>query len=96
MPDESRVIHFAEADPSRTGRGLRHHPGRGVLLHEGRRESFEAGDFFFVAAGTEHRFEDFSEDVAYSRILRAQAESVCLDKDFKKIQANPRTRGVRF
>ena len=38
--------------------------GRGVLLHEGKSESFEAGDCMFVAAGTEHRFEDFSEDLA--------------------------------
>ena len=38
--------------------------GRGVLLHEGKRESFEAGDCLFVAAGTEHRFEDFTEDLA--------------------------------
>ncbi len=38
--------------------------GRGVLLHEGQRESFEAGDCLFVAAGTEHRFEEFSEDLA--------------------------------
>jgi mannose-6-phosphate isomerase-like protein (cupin superfamily) len=43
--------------------------GRGVLLHEGKRESFEAGDFLFVAAGTEHRFDDFSEDVAYWRVF---------------------------
>jgi len=38
--------------------------GRGVLLHDGERDSFEAGDLLFVAAGTEHRFEDFTEDLA--------------------------------
>jgi mannose-6-phosphate isomerase-like protein (cupin superfamily) len=38
--------------------------GRGVLLHDGERDAFEAGDLLFVAAGTEHRFEDFSEDLA--------------------------------
>jgi mannose-6-phosphate isomerase-like protein (cupin superfamily) len=38
--------------------------GRGILLHDGRRDPFEAGDLLFVAAGTEHRFEDFSEDLA--------------------------------
>jgi mannose-6-phosphate isomerase-like protein (cupin superfamily) len=38
--------------------------GRGVLVHDGKRDSFEAGDAMFVAAGTEHRFEDFSEDLA--------------------------------
>ena len=38
--------------------------GRGVLLHDGKRDSFESGDLLFVAAGTEHRFEDFTEDLA--------------------------------
>ena len=38
--------------------------GRGVLVHDGKRDSFEAGDAMFVAAGTEHHFEDFSEDLA--------------------------------
>jgi mannose-6-phosphate isomerase-like protein (cupin superfamily) len=38
--------------------------GRGVLFHRGRRDPFEAGDFIFVAAGTEHWFEDFTEDLA--------------------------------
>jgi mannose-6-phosphate isomerase-like protein (cupin superfamily) len=102
-PDESCVIHFAEAQAQIPGpngersinflrRGSldvnlsRPLPpnqqtphaqdevyiiirGRGVLLHEGRRESFEAGDFLFVTAGTEHRFEDFSGDVAYWRVF---------------------------
>jgi mannose-6-phosphate isomerase-like protein (cupin superfamily) len=38
--------------------------GRGVLVHDGERDQFEAGDLMFVAAGTEHRFEDFTEDIA--------------------------------
>jgi mannose-6-phosphate isomerase-like protein (cupin superfamily) len=38
--------------------------GRGVLLHDGKRDSFESGDLLFVAAGTEHRFEDFTGDLA--------------------------------
>lgn len=38
--------------------------GRGILVHDGRREPFEAGDLMFVAAGTEHHFEDFTEDIA--------------------------------
>ena len=38
--------------------------GRGVLLHDGKRDRFESGDLLFVAAGTEHRFEDFTEDLA--------------------------------
>ena len=38
--------------------------GRGVLLHGGARDSFESGDLLFVAAGTEHRFEDLTDDLA--------------------------------
>ena len=38
--------------------------GRGVLIHDGKRDEFESGDLLFVAAGTEHRFEDFTEDLA--------------------------------
>src|SRR2546428_121971 len=38
--------------------------GRGILFHDGERDPFEAGDIMFVAAGVEHRFEDFSEDLA--------------------------------
>jgi mannose-6-phosphate isomerase-like protein (cupin superfamily) len=38
--------------------------GRGVLFHDGRREKFEAGDFIFVAAGVEHWFEDFTDNLA--------------------------------
>jgi mannose-6-phosphate isomerase-like protein (cupin superfamily) len=38
--------------------------GRGVLLHDGKRDPFEAGDLLFVAAGTEHRLEDFTPDLA--------------------------------
>ena len=38
--------------------------GRGVFLHDGKRDQFGPGDLLFVAAGTEHRFEDFTEDLA--------------------------------
>ena len=38
--------------------------GRGVLFHDGRRDPFETGDFLFVAAGVEHWFEDFTDDLA--------------------------------
>jgi mannose-6-phosphate isomerase-like protein (cupin superfamily) len=38
--------------------------GRGVLVHDGKRDAFEAGDLMFVAAGTEHHFEDFTDDLA--------------------------------
>jgi mannose-6-phosphate isomerase-like protein (cupin superfamily) len=37
--------------------------GKGVLSHDGQRDRFEPGDLLFVAAGTEHRFEDFTEDL---------------------------------
>jgi mannose-6-phosphate isomerase-like protein (cupin superfamily) len=38
--------------------------GRGVFLHDGEWDPFGPGDLLFVAAGTEHRFEDFTEDLA--------------------------------
>ena len=38
--------------------------GRGVIYHGGKREPFETGDLIFIAAGTEHWFEDGSEDLA--------------------------------
>ena len=43
--------------------------GRGVLIHAGRRDPFEAGDVLFVAAGTEHHYEDFSVDLALWRVF---------------------------
>ena len=43
--------------------------GSGVLLHDGKRDAFEAGDLLFVAAGIEHQFEDFSQDLAVWRIF---------------------------
>jgi mannose-6-phosphate isomerase-like protein (cupin superfamily) len=38
--------------------------GSGILVHHGKRDAFEPGDVMFVAAGTEHRFEDFTDDLA--------------------------------
>ena len=38
--------------------------GTGVLFHGGRREAFSTGDAMFVAAGEEHHFEDFTDDLA--------------------------------
>ena len=38
--------------------------GSGVLCHDGKRDHFETGDVMFVAAGVEHHFEDFTEDLA--------------------------------
>lgn len=43
--------------------------GRGVLFHDGERDSFETGDLLFVAAGVEHRFEDFTDDFAIWRVF---------------------------
>ena len=43
--------------------------GRGVLLHDGKREPFESGDLLFVAAGIEHHIEDISEDFAMWRVF---------------------------
>ena len=43
--------------------------GRGVLFHAGRRDPFESGDLLFVAAATEHRFEDFSDDLLVWRVF---------------------------
>ena len=43
--------------------------GRGTLLHDKKRDLFEAGDLLFVAAGTEHQIEDISEDLAVWRLF---------------------------
>lgn len=43
--------------------------GKGVLVSEGRHEAFETGDVLFVAAGTDHHYADFSEDLALWRIF---------------------------
>jgi mannose-6-phosphate isomerase-like protein (cupin superfamily) len=37
--------------------------GTGILVHDGQRDAFAPGDVMFVAAGTEHHFEDFTEDL---------------------------------
>ena len=43
--------------------------GRGVLIHEGKRDLFDSGDILFVAAGTEHQFADVTEDLALWRVF---------------------------
>jgi len=43
--------------------------GRGVLVHDGKRDSFESGDLLLVAAGCEHQFEDVSDDLALWRVF---------------------------
>ncbi len=37
--------------------------GTGTFLCDARRESFGPGDFLFVPAGVEHRFENFTDDL---------------------------------
>ena len=36
--------------------------GSGEFLHDGKRSTFKQGDFLFVPAGVEHRFENFTSD----------------------------------
>ncbi|HYC85675.1 MAG TPA: cupin domain-containing protein [Chryseosolibacter sp.] len=36
--------------------------GTGIFFNGGQRSNFKPGDFLFVPAGVEHRFENFSED----------------------------------
>ncbi len=43
--------------------------GRGVLMHDGKRDPFESGDILFVAAGIEHQFQDVTEDLALWRVF---------------------------
>ena len=43
--------------------------GRGVLVHDGKRTPFVSGDILFIAAGTEHHYTDFSNDLALWRIF---------------------------
>lgn len=37
--------------------------GRGVFVHDGKRDSFAPGDLLFVAAGTAHRWEKYTPDL---------------------------------
>jgi mannose-6-phosphate isomerase-like protein (cupin superfamily) len=43
--------------------------GCGVLVHDGRRDRFASGDILSVAAGVEHHYEDFSDDLALWRMF---------------------------
>jgi mannose-6-phosphate isomerase-like protein (cupin superfamily) len=43
--------------------------GRGVLVHDDKRSRFDSGDILFVAAGVEHHYEDFSDDLTLWRIF---------------------------
>lgn len=53
--------------------------GSGVLFHDGKREPFEAGDLIFVAALTEHRFEDSSDDLLVWRVFYGPSGGEGLD-----------------
>ena len=46
--------------------------GRGMLMHDSKRDPFEPGELLFVAAGIEHQFEDISEDLAVWRVFYGQ------------------------
>ena len=37
--------------------------GEGIFFNDGKRVAFGPGDLFLVSAGTEHRFEKFSEEL---------------------------------
>ena len=43
--------------------------GSAIAMHDGKRETCAAGDLVFIAAGTEHQFQDTSEDFAVWRIF---------------------------
>jgi mannose-6-phosphate isomerase-like protein (cupin superfamily) len=43
--------------------------GQGVLIHDSKRDRFQSGDLLFVAAGTEHQFEDITKDLALWRVF---------------------------
>ena len=47
--------------------------GRGVLLHDQKRDPFEAGDLLFVAAGVEHQFLEHSADLTVWRVFYGPA-----------------------
>ena len=47
--------------------------GRGVLIHDGKRDVFESGDLLFVAAGIEHQMQDISENFAMWRVFYGAA-----------------------
>jgi mannose-6-phosphate isomerase-like protein (cupin superfamily) len=36
--------------------------GSGIFVNDGKRSAFAPGDVLFTAAGTAHRFENFSDD----------------------------------
>lgn len=38
--------------------------GKGIFFNDGEEAAFSTGDFFFVKAGADHRFKDFSDDFA--------------------------------
>lgn len=59
-PHEQDEIYFVES-------------GSGRFLADGRRTPFGPGDALFVPAGAEHRFEDFSDDLAAWAVFWGQS-----------------------
>jgi hypothetical protein len=74
--DRSGVLRLAQARTRIPGPAGEH---AATGLHRGtldvalslpvRPDAFEAGDLLFVAAGTEHQFEDFGDDLAVWRVF---------------------------
>ena len=50
--------------------------GEGTFLNDGKRAAFGPGDLFLVSAGTEHRFENFSDDLVAWYIIHGTEKNV--------------------
>ena len=50
--------------------------GEGIFFNDGKRVVFGPGDLFLVSAGTEHRFEKFSEDLVAWYIIHGTEKNV--------------------
>ena len=40
-----------------------------AYIHDSKRDRFQSGDLLFVAAGTEYKFKDITEDLALWRVF---------------------------
>jgi len=69
--------------------------GQGVLIHDGKRDEFVSGDLLFVAAGTEHHFEDFTDDLAvWVPVLAAHRGNG--PHSVHRMSSNRRPQGLRL
>jgi mannose-6-phosphate isomerase-like protein (cupin superfamily) len=68
--------------------------GRGVLIHDGKREAFASGDLLFVAAGIEHQFEDTSEDFAIWRVFYGPEGGEVRGIASEPVEVNPRSPAI--